>query len=175
MGKAYGLTAYGRNEKSEVYYPETFHPSAGEPSNATVVEVSTRREITDVDITVGRPLKLYEIAGQLIVVKTGAPVPNVALEVITTSGNERGSTHLSGAFSSNVNGEFRIQNALPGRYIVAPQNDRVSNTYGDPISFDVKDEDVTGLKIPMHSASSLSGISQSRGISILLLRTCCPS
>ena len=34
----------------------------------------------------------------------------------------------------------------------------MSNTYGDPISFDVKDEDVTGLKIPMHSASTLTGI-----------------
>ena len=158
VGKAYGLVAYGRNEKNDVYYPETFHPSAGKASDATVVEVQTQREITDVDITVGRPLKLYEIVGQLIVVKTGAPVPNVGFEVITTDANGRNSNHLSGAFSSNVNGEFRIPNAMPGRYIVAPSNDPVSNTYGDPISIDVKDEDVTGLKIPMHSASTLSGI-----------------
>jgi hypothetical protein len=96
--------------------------------------------------------------GQLIVVETGAPVPNVGLEVITTSANVRGSSHLGGAFSSNANGEFRIPNALPGHYVVAPENDRVSNTYGDPISFDVKDEDVSGLKIPMHSASTLTGI-----------------
>ena len=164
VGKAYGLTAYGRNEKNDVHYAETFHPSAAEASDAAVVEVQTQREITDVDITVGKPLKLYEIAGQLIVVKTGAPVPNVALEVITTSANGKSSTHLSGAFSSNANGEFSIPNALPGRYIVAPKNDRVSNTYGDPISFDVKDEDVTGLKIPMHSASTLSGIVTIEGI-----------
>lgn len=158
VGIAYDLTAYGRSEKSHVYYPETFHPSADEASKATVVEVATGRETTDVGITVGRPLKIYEIVGQLIVVETGAPVPNVGLEVITTSANGRGSSHLGGAFSSNANGEFRIPNALPGHYIVAPENDRVSNTYGDPISFDVKDEDVTGLKIPMHSASTLTGI-----------------
>ena len=158
VGIAYGLTAYGPSEKSRVYYPETFNPSADEASKATVVEVATGRETTDVDITVGRPLKVYEIAGQLIVVETGAPVPNVGLEVITTSANGRGSSHLGGAFSSNANGEFRIPNALPGHYVVAPENDRVSNTYGDPISFDVKDEDVTGLKIPMHSASTLTGI-----------------
>ena len=42
--------------------------------------------------------------------------------------------------------------------IIAPENDRVSNTYGDPISVDVRDGDVTGLKIPMHSASTLMGI-----------------
>ena len=77
VGTAYGLAADGRSEKSHVYYPETFHPSADEPSKATVVEVATGRETTDVDITVGRPLKLYEIMGQLIVVETGAPVPNV--------------------------------------------------------------------------------------------------
>jgi hypothetical protein len=154
VGIAYGLTPLAR----DVYYPETFHPSAGEAANATVVEVSTRRETTDVDITVGGPLKPYRIAGQLILAKTGVPVPNVALDVIAKSANRRDATHLSSASRSNASGEFIIPNALPGHYIVAPKNDRVSNTYGDPISFDVKDEDVTGLKIPMHSASSLSGI-----------------
>ena len=158
VGTAYGLTAYGSSEKSRVYYPETFHPSADEESKATVIEVANGRETTDVDITVGRPLKLYEIVGQLVVVETGAHVPNVGLEIITTSPNGRGSIHLSGPFRSNANGEFRILNAMPGHYVVAPENDRVSNTYGDPISFDVKDEDVTGLKIPMHSASTLTGV-----------------
>ena len=158
VGTAYGLTSYERSEKSNVYYPETFHPSADEASRATVVEVANGRETTDVDITVGRPLKLYEIVGQLIVVETGAPVPNVGLEVITSSANGRQRSSLGGAFSSNANGEFRIPNALPGHYVVAPENDRVSNTYGDSISFDVKDEDVTGLKIPMHYASTLTGI-----------------
>ena len=158
VGTAYGLTAYGASDKSRVYYPETFHPSTDEVSKATVVEVATGRETTDVDITLGRPLKIYEIVGQLIAVQTGAPVPNVGLEVITTSANGKGSSHLGGAFRSNANGEFRIPNALPGHYVIAPENDRVSNTYGDPISFDVKDEDVTGLKIPMHSASTLTGI-----------------
>ena len=158
VGIAYGLTGNGRGEKSHVYYPETFHPSADEASRATVVEVAAGREATDVDITVGRPLKIYNIVGQLVVVETGAPVPNVGLEVITTSANGRRSTHLGGAFRSDANGEFRIPNALPGHYVVAPENDRASNTYGDPISFDVKDEDVTRLKIPMHSASTLTGI-----------------
>ena len=158
VGTAYGLTPHRRSEKSHVHYPETFHPSADEASKATVVEVATGRETTGVDITVGRPLKIYEIVGHLRVVETGAPVPNVGLEVLTTSANGKHSTHLSGGFRSNANGEFRIPNALPGHYVIAPENDRVSNTYGDPISFDVKDEDVTGLKIPMHSASTLTGI-----------------
>jgi hypothetical protein len=158
VGIAYGLTAFGPGDKNRVYYPETFHPIGDDASKATVVEVATGRETSDVDITVGRPLKLYEIVGQLIIVETGAPVPNVGLEVITTSANGKNSTHLGGAFRSNANGEFRIPNALPGHYVVAPENDRVNNTYGDSISFEVKDEDVTGLKIPMHSASTLTGI-----------------
>jgi hypothetical protein len=158
VGVAYGLAAYGPSQKDHVYYPETFHPDSDEASKATVVEVTTGRETTDVDITVGRPLKIYEIVGQLIVVETGAPVPNVGLEIVTTSENNKGSTHSGGAYSSDANGEFRIQGALPGHYVVAPENDRVSNTYGDPISFEVKDADVTGLKIPMHYASTLTGI-----------------
>jgi hypothetical protein len=158
VGVAYGLATYGPSKKSQVYYPETFHPSAGEASKATVVDIATGRETTDVDITVDMPLKIYEIVGQLIIVETGAPVPNVGLEVITTSANGKASTHLGGGFRSNANGEFRISNALPGHYVVAPENDPASNTYGDPISFDVKDQDVTGLKIPLHSASTLTGI-----------------
>jgi len=156
VGTAYGLANYARSEKSRVFYPETFHPSADEISKATVVEVAPGREITDVDITVSRPLKVYDIVGQLIVLETGAPVANVGLEIVTTGA--KGSTHLGGAFRSDANGEFRIPNAMPGHYVVAPENDRVSNTYGDPISFDVKDEDVTGLKIPMHAASTVTGI-----------------
>jgi hypothetical protein len=158
VGIAYGLGAYRRPETNRVYYPETFHPNADEASKATVVEVATGRETTDVDITVGMPLKFYEVAGQVVVVETGAPVPNVELKIITTSADGRNSTHLSGGFKSNANGEFRIPNALPGRYVVAPESDRVSNTYGDPISFEVKNENVTGLKIPMRPASTLTGI-----------------
>lgn len=158
VGVAYGLASFGGSEKDRVYYPETFYPGADEVSKATVVEVTAGREITDVDITLSRPLKLYEIVGQLIAVETGAPVPNVGLEIITTSANGKGATDLGGAFKSNANGEFRIPNALPGHYVVAPENDRVSNTYGEPVSFDVKDQDITGLKIPMHSASTMTGI-----------------
>lgn len=158
VGIAYGLATYGRGEKGNLYYPETFHPSADEESKATVVEVASGRETTDVDITVAKPLRIFEIAGQLINVETGGPVPNVGLEIISTSADGRQSTHLSGGSRSNANGEFRIQNALPGRYVIAPEGDRTSNTYGNPISVDVKDEDVTGVKIPMHSASTLTGI-----------------
>jgi len=156
VGTAYGLAGTGWSEKGRIYYPETFHPSANEASKATVIEVVSGSEITDVDITVSRPLKLYEIVGQLIVLETGAPIANVGLEIVTTSA--KGSTHLGGAFKSDANGEFRIPNAMPGHYVIAPENDRVSNTYGDPISFDVTDVDVTGLKIPLHTASTVAGI-----------------
>lgn len=158
VGIDYGVLADVRSRKGAIYYPETFHPDTDEASKATTVQIATGRETADIDITVGSLLKLYEIVGQLIVAETGAPVPNVGLEIITTSKDGRSSTHSGGVSSSNLNGEFRIQNALPGRYVVAPENDRVSNTYGNPISFDVRDADVTGLKILMHPASTLTGI-----------------
>jgi protocatechuate 3,4-dioxygenase beta subunit len=158
VGVAYGLTDHGPRHKDKVDYAETFHPGVDEASEATVVEVATGRETTHVDITVGSPLKIYEIVGRLINIETGAQVPNVELEITTTSANGKGSTQSSGAYRSNANGEFRIQGALPGHYVIAPENDGPSNTYGDPISFDVRDTDVTGLKIPMHSAATMTGI-----------------
>lgn len=156
VGVAYGLAAYRSSEAGQLYYPEVFHPNADEASKATVVEVVRGQETTDVDITVGNPLKVYEIVGHLISEKTGDPVPNVALEVTTTGKTSKTSVH--GAWSSDATGTFRIQNALPGHYFVVPENDRVGNTYGDPISFDVTDADVIGLKIPMHSAATLTGV-----------------
>jgi hypothetical protein len=104
VGIAYGLTTHGPRQKGDVYYPETFHPDASDASKASVVEVATGHETTDVDITVGSPLKIYEITGQLVVVETGAPVPNVGLEIVTSE-NGKGSTQLGGAYSSNANGE----------------------------------------------------------------------
>ena len=161
VGIAYGITAYGPSNKSDIHYPETFHQDADEASKATIVEVAAGRETTDVDITVDSPLKTHEVVGQLIVVETGTSVPNVGLEVVTTNG--KATTHLSGTYSSDANGEFRIRGALPGHYVVAPENDAASNTYGDSISFDVVDTDVTGLKIPMHYASTLTGIATVEG------------
>jgi protocatechuate 3,4-dioxygenase beta subunit len=120
VGIAYGLTALEPNQ-SGVHYPETFHPDADEASKASVVEVTTERETSSVDITVGRPLKSYEIVGQLIVVETGAPAPNVGLQIASTIEKGDGSTVVSGAYHSNANGEFRIQGALPGHYLVAPE------------------------------------------------------
>jgi hypothetical protein len=127
--------AYRRSERGRVYYPETFHPSADEPSKATVVEVATGRETTDVDITVGRPLKALRDRGPTYRLSRRVRLyPNVGVRrYFTASANGRVPAHLGGAFSSNASGEFRIPNALPGHYVVAPENDRVSNTYGDPI------------------------------------------
>ena len=158
VGTDYGVTADGRSPKGAIYYPETFHPDTDDPSKATIVEIATGQETADVDITIGSPLKLYEIVGQTIADKTGVPVPNVGLEIITTSKNGMRSTHSSGGLGSNADGEFRIKNAMPGRYVIAPENNRASNTYGDSISFEVRDADVTGLMIPMHSASTLTGM-----------------
>ena len=158
VGVDYGLAGSGSSQNGEVYYPETFHPDVDEASKATVVEVTAGRETADVDITVGSPLKVFEIVGRIIVAETGAAVPNVGLEIVTTSKKSKNSTHQSGPWRSDVNGEFRIRNAVPGHYTVAPESDAASNTYGEPISFDVTDADVTGLKIPMRYAASLSGI-----------------
>jgi hypothetical protein len=157
VGIDYGVAEGGPGRQGAIYYPQTFHPDVIEESKATIVEIATGHETADVDITVGSPLKLYEIVGQTVVAKTGAPVPNVDLELITTSKNGMASTHSGGGSGSNANGEFRIKNALPGRYVIAPENNPASNTYGDSISFEVTDADVTGLKIPMHYASILAG------------------
>jgi Carboxypeptidase regulatory-like domain len=156
VGVPYGVASYRAEDTKRAYYLQTFHPDATEYSQALAVRVESGGETLDADITVGRPLKTYEISGQVVDADAGSAIPNVGLGLITKG--SRSSTDMSGALRSSSTGGFRISAALPGHYVVYPESDAASNSYGDPLEFDLKDEDVTGLKINMHRAASISGL-----------------
>jgi hypothetical protein len=61
----------------DVYYRQTFHPSASDPSQARAVEVSEGAEITGVDILVAEVKKTFDIKGRVVRAETGAPVEGI--------------------------------------------------------------------------------------------------
>jgi hypothetical protein len=159
VGTPYGPTRGNRRE----YYKETFHPGVTDRAKAVSVEVKEGAETTGVDIIVGRPQKTYAITGR-VVNSENKPLPGIKLGVIAHSEDGNSSTNTRGGWPSDDKGVFRIEDALPGHYLIYPLNDPITNSFGEPISFDVKNEDVSDLEIKMSRGSTIDGVVVVEGI-----------
>lgn len=136
-------------------YRQTFHPSVTDIAKATVIEVTPGSETTNVDIVVGRPVTTFRVSGRILDAETGKPLSNIKYGV--SQGNEHGGSSMIGRNFSNANGEFSLENVLPGKYVVfiVPEDTGVR---GDTVSFEVVDRDVGDLVINAGKAASLSGV-----------------
>jgi len=137
-------------------YRKTFYPSVTDYEKAKAIEVTEGSETKDVDIVVGRPLPSFRVSGRILDAETGKPLPNINYGLSQSIG-EGGRTSVVGRTFSNVNGEFRFDDVLPGKYTVfiVPGD---SDVRGDSVSFDVVDRDVNDLVINAGKAASLSGV-----------------
>jgi hypothetical protein len=159
VGTQYGSTRGNRRE----YYKETFHPGVTDRAKAVSVEVKEGAETTGVDIIMGRPQKTYAITGRIVNSENG-PLPGIKLGVVAHSEDGNSSTNTRGGGRSDDKGAFRIEGALPGHYLIYPLNDPSSNSFGEPISFDVKNEDVSDLEIKMSRGTTISGVVVVEGV-----------
>jgi protocatechuate 3,4-dioxygenase beta subunit len=159
VGTRYGSTRGNRRE----YYKETFHPGVTDRAKAVSVEVKEGAETTGVDIIMGRPQKTYAITGR-VVNSENRPLPGIELGVVAHSEDGNSSTNTRGGARSDDKGAFRIEGALPGHYLIYPRNDPSSNSFGEPISFDVKNEDVSDLEIKMSRGTTISGVVVVEGV-----------
>ncbi|HKR23075.1 MAG TPA: carboxypeptidase-like regulatory domain-containing protein, partial [Pyrinomonadaceae bacterium] len=156
-----GESGSGRTTSRE-YYKETFFPSVTDAAKATVIEVKEGSEATDVDITMGRPVGAFKVAGRVIDGDTGKPIPNVNYGVGQRTVNENGTSFSSSSSNSsdrtNANGEFRLENVTPGKYTIYTEVPEGSDVSSASVTFDVVDRDVTNLVITMRKGGSLSGV-----------------
>lgn len=144
-----GLPIYIRQTSTQ-----TFYPSVTEIDKATVIEVTEGSEINDIDIVAVGPHSTFTVSGR-VVDGTGKPVPEVMFGVLQTDGES--TTSVAGLDGSNSNGEFKLQNILPGKYklFIAPAEN--SDSRADPVPFEVIDRDLTGLEVKTKMGASLSG------------------
>ena len=59
--------------------------------------------------------------------------------------------------ASNSQGEFRLENATPGKYAVQVLATPVVRLRADPVTFEVVDQDVTGIVVKTSAGLSVSG------------------
>ena len=125
-------------------------------SKALVIEATEGSEATNVDITVGRSLATFAISGRLINGETLQPVPNVRLGLQRISGD--GHSFMSWGSPSNSEGEFKLENVTAGKYELFVPSQPNSSVRSGPVSFEVIDQDVSGLLVKTSEGGSLSGL-----------------
>ena len=135
----------------------TYHPSAVDPAEASVIEVREGNEATNVDITLVGPARTYSARGRIINGDTSQPVPNTHVGLKRFFG-VGGSSSIETAAESTKDGEFTLENLSPGKYAVysAPPTD--SEWHAEAVRFEVIDQDVEGLLLKTSVGASASGV-----------------
>lgn len=136
-------------------YDLVFHSDATNPNEAKVVELGEGAEVTNIDITVGQSLSGFSATGVVIDSETNKPVANLRFGVQRIVG-ERGNFVGISAQSDRL-GAFRFENLTPGKYSVVNMPQPNSDLRGDSVSFEVVDQDVTGLVLRASRGASVSG------------------
>ena len=136
-------------------YKQVFHPDVGDPAKATVIEVGEGTEAKDVDITLGRSLQTYAVAGRLVDEK-GLPVPNIRLGLQRSTAQR--TEYVNALLTTNSQGDFVAEGLIPGKYGVYLFPNQGSGMRVDSTTFDIIDQDLSGLTFKLTQGASLSGV-----------------
>jgi len=155
-----GIEAFtGRRNTTRTYYP-----GASDRAKAKVIEVTTGNEVIGIDIKLS-PAPKGPYASGRIIDETGKPVPNIPLMMMPGSGNTEAIPYSGGFTASTAKGEFRFDNLRPGKYrAMAQMAGQEGEFYAEPLSFEVKNEDVTGLEIKLRRGSMITGFAVIEGL-----------
>jgi hypothetical protein len=168
--RIYGLTAgrykvaSGRSEDTfsgafmvaRSTYKQVFYPDVNDPAKATVIEVKEGSEAANIDITLGRALQTFSASGRVVDGEKGQPIPNMRFGLQRNSGQR--TEYVSSMGISNAQGDFVIEGLIPGNYGVYLIPGQGSEMRVEPFSFDILDQDVTGLAIRLSKGASLTGV-----------------
>ena len=146
-------------------YARTFHPAATDAASARAVEVSSGGEAAGVDITLAEAPKSFQ-ASVRIVDDAGKPVAGVGVAHSSLRPEQKsiGGWGWDGG-RSNQSGEFVIKNLFPGRYAAFVVTFGQTETYSEPVQFEVTDGDVSNLTIRLRRGGAISGTAVVEGTS----------
>ena len=147
----------GNFDSRALGYRRTFHPTATDIAQATIIEVSEGSEATDVDISLADSAGGYSARGRIIDGDTGQPLANIAYGVQKYMTDNSSSGMNTGAVT-NKDGEFNLENLSPGRYAVTVEVPPDSDWRAEYVQFEVTNEDVTGLIVKATKGGSASGV-----------------
>lgn len=138
-----------------VTYKRTFYPDATDPAEAKIIEITEGSEATNIDISLGQILPGFLASGKVVDGETGRPVTGLRLGLRRVFNNNYAG--VNGSVIANSQGEFRLENISPGKYAVLILPLPGTETRANPVSFEVVDQDVSGLLVKTLNGLSISG------------------
>ncbi|HEX6719043.1 MAG TPA: carboxypeptidase regulatory-like domain-containing protein [Pyrinomonadaceae bacterium] len=144
---------YGSNRAT---YKQVFHPDVTDQSKATVIEVSEGSEAQNIDITLGRALQTFSASGRAIDAEKGSPVPNLRFALQRSLGQR--TEFVNTITTSNNQGDFVFEGLTPGKYGFYLLPTQGNGMRAEALSFDVIDQDVSGLTVRLVKGASVSGV-----------------
>lgn len=138
-----------------VTYKRTFYPDATDPAEAKIIEITEGSEATNIDISLGQILPGFLASGKVVDGETGRPVTGLRLGLRRVLNNNY--EGVNGSVIANSQGEFRLENISPGKYAVLILPLPGTETRANPVSFEVVDQDVSGLLVKTLNGLSISG------------------
>lgn len=134
-----------------------FHPGITDEVKATIVEVKAGEDATGVDIKLPDAERGYQMAGRVVEVSTGAPLPFTQVGYGTKREQD---TYLSNSFiaaTTNEKGEFRLTDIPPGIYYLYAYTSDESDHYSDLTTVEVTGQNVDGVVVKANRGSTVSG------------------
>jgi len=160
--RAYGLPAghYLVSAGKNGGHQRMYHPSTVNPADATVIQVNEGSEATNVDIMLGPQLSKYTARGRIIDGETSQPLPNahIGIQQFFNEGGGYGYTSRNSVAESTKDGEFKIEDLPPGKYAVYLDSPTDSESFSEPLRFEVTDQDIEGLLIKTSKGGTASGV-----------------
>lgn len=137
-------------------YERVFYPDVTNPDEAKIVELSEGTEAINIDITVGQSITGFAAAGVVMNGETNQPIANLRFGLRRIV-DERSASFVNSMAFSNRQGEFRFESLTPGKYAAYMMPEPNSEVRGEPINFEIGDQDVSGLVFRTSTGGSVSG------------------
>lgn len=156
-------------------YQRSYYSDQTDPGKPAIVELKEGNEANHIDIKVGRPTSTFAVSGRIVDATSGRPVNGVRFK-ISVEQKERGIASFGGP-PTDASGEFKFDGLRPGHYTIAATSefDGGGNYYGDPVQFEITDQDVTGIELKAILGLDLSGVIMADGFTTKELLTLLPN
>ena len=154
-----GIVRGGRHRR-------TFYPDVNDQSKGAIVELKEGGEANNIDIKVGSATQTYSISGHVIDAETGLPIARAGV-IFKLVRQGKGPPLPGFGIQADDRGEFSFDGFVSGRYsALASSESYGGNFYGDPVTFEVVDHNVSGLELKAIQGLSVSGVVVADGVMI---------
>lgn len=148
-----GRPFFGRRGRRGQSFPPTYYPGVPSPEQATKIEVSAGGEVGGFHLTLIEAYT-YSVSGRVLA-SDGSLAQSV--RIMTVNRSSPGQVSVRGGATTDLQGTFRVDGLLPGRYRLIAGRGRGQEPQIASASVEVIDRDIQGLTLALGSGASITG------------------